>query len=42
MLEQRLNSTEQSNRALLDEMMRLQQDIKVFEQFLYFLLIKKI
>ncbi|XP_071525729.1 uncharacterized protein [Panulirus ornatus] len=29
MLEQRLNATEQSNRALLDEMMRLQQDLKM-------------
>ncbi|KAG7173022.1 putative trichohyalin-like 3 [Homarus americanus] len=29
MLEQRLNATEQSNRALLDELMRLQQDLKM-------------
>ncbi|XP_063846095.1 centromere-associated protein E-like isoform X1 [Scylla paramamosain] len=29
MLEQRLNATEQSNRTLLDELMRVQQDLKV-------------
>ena len=29
MLEQRLNSSEQSNRVLMDELMRLQQDMKV-------------
>ncbi|XP_042890384.1 dynactin subunit 1-like isoform X1 [Penaeus japonicus] len=29
MLEQRLNATEQSNRTLLDEMMRLQQELKM-------------
>ncbi|KAF2364832.1 Coiled-coil domain-containing protein 154 [Trinorchestia longiramus] len=29
MLEQRLNSSEQSNRALMDELMRLQQDMKM-------------
>ncbi|XP_018016353.1 interaptin isoform X2 [Hyalella azteca] len=29
MLEQRLNSSEQSNRALMDEIMRLQQDMKI-------------
>lgn len=29
MLEQRLNSSEQSNRVLMDELMRMQQDLKV-------------